>query len=527
MSGQFRWSPVHLNRDGDSAVREFGKAIVSEDIQIDGTRARDADLLLRKAMAFSVGNIIGRDSLPHLCHIINGWGIGRYHGHSILGYLTQFIQRDSQGRAVVKQCHPEGDYHAWQSFAYAVMAGAKSSDVIPWSAVTLGELACSSNQLNTSDAAEFGHLLFALAHLACNDDLTIELQSRKLKIPQIVDEAIWAHQVGSFNVCRKFHLTEGLCAAVALLPGNEGYRDIVQAFLVGQLEMTVAMCVIAHIARSRALKPLDYRLWSSIHNSLAMAPVRENHYYYAGHLMELAAFAWLLGFEIAPIYRKALIKLANDLNERLPHNLSRIHFEEAHLHLGHYRRGLTLLPYLGNNRDAVDLQSYSVDFDLKWSSFDGADTAPDESCLIYSEAIPPKSARERFDAAVRAYEESAVPGFRPRGGYPHFRRIIPPGWPRAAHYELLDYGDAIGVEIHLESNGVLAARPTLVRLANTVSVQLNLLAEWDPQWWGARGRLRVKLLDTSCSATEVARCLRSLIDVTYDVLDPIISMANG
>ena len=252
----------------------------------------------------------------------------------------------------------------------------------------------------------------------------------------------------------------------------------------------------------------------------------ENHCYYAGHAIELAAFAGSLGFRIDPEHRGAMAYVLNELNATVPEYLPHTSFLQCFLHFGHYRRAMTLLPEVerasseGRPLALADLRRFTVDFDDQppWSEVAGQ--SPVERGL-YSLSKPEEGPRPRFAEIVGLYAVVAAPGYEPRGKFPHFRRVGPPSWPRAFHYELLDYGDdGVGAEIHLESDAVLPMAERVRTLEERVSRRFpGRRVEWDSRWWKSRGRLRVLFPDGETTPREVAEGLAALIEETRADLD--------
>jgi hypothetical protein len=108
---------------------------------------------------------------------------------------------------------------------------------------------------------------------------------------------------------------------------------------------------------------------------------------------------------------------------------------------------------------------------------------------------------------------------QPRGKFDHFRRIGPPAWPRAFHYELLDYGDKIGLEIHLESESTLPMKEHVISLKEKIAERFSdRLVEWDPHWYHGYGRLRI-LFTCYSTAEEVATSMCIFIDETFPTLN--------
>ncbi len=527
------WWPLDLSPPEDAAVRAFHARMETGQYRLNlHLLSRSADLLTG-LMSRHVGDILDRDGLPHLCHLINGWGDGFYLGRRFTDRIASFVHRGPDGKPYVLQRDPEGEFHPWQSFAYAVMAGVDPDAALADEGPTLRELARTSRSLNTPDGHELGHLLFALAHLDPDSGgLPFYMVDSVVSVEQLVERAIQAHHFGSFEVCRKFHLTEGIAAIAALIPNLERYRETAQGFLNGQLDILFVLGAMldqvrGHLTTSERLQSTG--LLASLRNSLIVGNYFENHVYYAGHLIELAGFAAIQGYQVTPTHRAAMAFVVNEINATLPGIAPQLSFPDCFLHFGHYRRAMTLLAEL----DAVawqrasvgreELQRYTVDLDscpecgVSTDRDDGRDVL---ALGLYELERSANNPRPIFLEVVGCYARIARPELSPRGKFDHFRRIGPARWPRAFHYELLDYGDKVGVEIHLESDAVFSLAPLVQRLVPEVSIRLHPVAiEWDPAWWKGRGRLRA-LYPDDVPPSEVAHGMELLIGATFDVLDP-------
>ena len=525
------WWPLDLSPRLEGAMEELREHLRSAPARLDAAAVAEVSSQLSRLMARHVGDIMERDGLPHHCHVINGWGDARLRGRLLMDHMGGFIHRDAQGRPFTLQVDPEGDFHPWQSLAYAVMAGVDPDRPIPPSGATLRDLAKNSRYLNTREGRELGHLLFALAHLdPAIDGRPFLLEGEACDVPRLMEMAVEAHHYGSFEVCRKFHLTEGLCAMVSRVAGLEGFRADAQGFLTGQLDMLLILALILREARGRIAAgepPREGSLLQELRDALVMGNYLENHCYYAGHLVELAAFADIFGFDLAPEHRSAMALVVNDLNALLPGYLPHLAFADCFLHLGHYRRAMTLMVELervraeGREVTRDDLARYAVDFDAVPA---GLPTTPrPDDAGVFSLAVPTNEPRREFLRILDAYAPLAPEGFEARGGFDHFRRMGPPTWPRSFHYELLDYGGPVGVEIHLETDALRPLAPRVRALRDRVARRFpGQPVDWDPTWSRDRGRLYV-LFREDQAPEEVAVGLRALIDETFPELDEAAS----
>ncbi|MCH9648209.1 MAG: hypothetical protein K0U98_08220 [Deltaproteobacteria bacterium] len=533
------WWPLELSAREKQAVEGMRADLLRQSPQLDVAAVERVSEQLALQMAHSLPAIVERDGLPHLCHVFNGWGDGLFRGRPLTAELEPFVHRNRSGGPILLQCDPEGDYHPWQSLAYAVMAGVEPHKALFEDAiggVTLSQLAANSRFLRTDKGIELGHLLFAAAQLGGEAlEGVFSLDGEEHDLSSLVDLAIEAHHFGGFDVCRKFHLTEGICAVAALVPGFEGFRSQGQGFLSGQLEMLLLLGVILQQARrlldtgrSLAEESPESRLVRELRDTLIVDEYLENHCYYAGHLIELAGFAEAMGYPIEAEHRGAMALVLNELNALLPEALAELSFLDCFLHLGHYRRAMTLQLEVtraqrGNRRlERADLRRFEVDFDAL-AAQPGLERSSVPPALfssgIYAAAPPSVTIRPRFEAIVEHYAVRARQGLGPRGHLGHFRRIGPAAWPRAVHYELLDYGDRVGAEIHLESDAVRPLGPVLRDLTAAVGEQFrSQTVEWEPGWSRNRGRLRV-LFEENSPAEEVAEAMVALVDKTLPTLE--------
>lgn len=530
------WWPIQLSDRETAAALQLYRRIKDNPPKLDFEKADAASAHLSIMMKSRIAKIVQRDSLPNLAHIINGWGNGVYAGRPLISLLGSFVQDGDAGSPLILQCDPEGDFHPWQSLAYAVMAGVGADEDIPGACFSLRDLACHSRFLNTSDGIELGHLLFAIATL--DPDVggpPFSLKGNLFDLAQLMDHAVQGHHYGGFDVCRKFHLTEGICAAAAQIKGLEDYREYAQGYLDGQLDMLLLLATILdEITRNP-----HSNLIPELRSDLAIGRFVENHYYYAGHIIELVVFAHSAGYRIPSEYWAIMAYVANSLNELLPTFIENVQFSDYFLHFGHFRRGITLFeqieksPGYRNSSSLPDLTAYAVDFD----EFDPLELGnpPGQSNWnlhqVYDIASSPLTPpRPEFQKVIEIYSEMTPLDLALKGDFGHFRRVCPPCWPRALHYEFLDYGDQVGVEIHLESNKLIVMRQPIQDLLGRVQcVFPDQMVEWDSNWWRKCGRLRV-LFDRTAASEIVAAGMTRLIENTVRELDPLarrISMASS
>jgi hypothetical protein len=534
------WWPLELSPAADRACEELRAELTGTPAALDVAAVERASAALAALMARHVGDIVERDGLPHLCHVINGWGDARWGGAPLSDGYGAFVHRDPAGEPFVLQCDPEGDFHPWQGFAYALMAGVDPDRQLAPGGVTLRSLARHSRFLDTTEGTELGHLLFALGTLGPDTvDPPFRMRGESCDRSRLMEKAVEAHVHGGFEVCRKFHLTEGLCAMAAGFPELAGYRGVAQGFLEGQLDVLWPLAVILReagrlIAGGGPAAPES--LLAELREALVLGNYLENHCYYAGHLIELAGLAENLGYRIRSEHRSVIHRVLNELNAILPGYLPHVSFLDCFLHLGHYRRAATLWLELERERRELtprDLAAYRCDFDELQArgglapaaiaaSGDGAGPAAEPPGLaagVYALASSTAAPRPAFLEVVDRYGKLAARGFEPRGKFDHFRRMGPPAWPRSVHYELLDYGADVGAEIHLESDAVRHLGGVIRGFQGQVTPLFpGRAVEWDSRWYQGRGRLRV-VFPAGTPAAEVAAAMAALISATSGSLD--------
>ncbi|MCA9653464.1 MAG: hypothetical protein H6712_22905 [Myxococcales bacterium] len=524
---QLEWWPVELSDAELDAMSAFYDRLEAESPQLDRAAAERADALLVDAMKRHIGEIMDGSVLSHYCHLVNGWGNATLRGHRLLEGLASFCRPDADGRPYLEQFDRDGDFHPGQTLAYAAMAGADLDHEIPGLGSSLRELYRRSRTIKTDDGAEMGHLLFALAHLGVAPGTTFELPGRRVDVEGLMELAIAGHHHGHFKVCRKVHLSEGICAAAAMIPGLERYRPQAQAFLDGQLDLMLLLALVLERVADPERVEQDTApdgLVTALRDTLAVAPHFEDHVFLAGHYLELAVLAGSMGFAISPAHRNAMILVANAIDRALPAWLPRSPFPEQFLFYGHYRRAITLLrAYLDDPasiRDDARRAGFTVDFDAV-DALAPSPVAPEVPAAFASAGST--ALRPELAAVIEALTATMPAELAPRGFRPHFRHLQPATWPHGIHYEVLDYFDmepVITLEIHLESEAVRPVRDTLAELLPTVEALFPeaRLVDWQPSWGRDRGRLRVALPDSTPPA-EIAAAMQRLIEHTRGPID--------
>jgi hypothetical protein len=524
------WWPLELEKHVEFDFLDFREIALSDRVLLRSEVLDQTVARLAEAMRPHIKEIVGRDGLPHLAHAIVGWGDARFEGQRLTDRISNFVSEGPLG-PFVPQCDPEGDFHPWQSFAYAAMAGADGNRPLGCHPHSLKRVVRNSRLLQTGEGRELGHLLFAIAEFDPDPEgPPFFMESLRIEVNQLPEIAIQAHHFGTFEVCRKFHLTEGLCAATARMPGFDSYRAHAEGFLNGQMTMLELFALLMHKARKVQEGEPQHAALAELRGVFRVGPNLENHLFYVGHLVELAGLACLDGFALSKTQSNAVNFLLNETNRTLADWLPHLSFTECFLSLGHFRRAASLWGAIehahseGRTLTRSTLRDYAVDFDTNpWS---GPAPVPKRvpAGAVYEVVSNAPCLREVFADVLEAYVRTDPPeALLPRGRFDHFRRIGPEHWPRSVHYELLDHGSAIGVELHLEKDEVEPLKP-IVR-AQTERVRPHFpdaQVVWDDRWYKGRGRLVVYFPD-GIATNQIAAAARELIDLTYDEVNRAVT----
>jgi hypothetical protein len=227
-----RWRPTKVSSEISKKTNSYNQALTTSRTLGDH---ESADKALSRLLSPVAPGIVDREGLPHIAHLICGWGNARVRGIPLIDYVSKFAIQSVDRKLYIAQSQETGDFHPWQTFAYCVMADHAlvhaNCGTIP-----LGELAANSSDLNTSNNTDLGHFLYAysnLPHRYRPKRAVFDRRSRSVR--DLVDIAIEGHFYGGFEVCRKFHLTEGLCA-ITTLARFAHHRSVVETFVNGQLD---------------------------------------------------------------------------------------------------------------------------------------------------------------------------------------------------------------------------------------------------------------------------------------------------
>ena len=213
--------------------------------------------------------------------------------------------------------------------------------------LSLQALANNSLDLNTDDETDLGHFLYTVANMHPEERPNKAIFSRRSHdIEYIIHAAVEGHFYGGFEVCRKFHLTEGLCAISQI--HNAVDRNVIDGFLRGQLSslepLAAIVCLIKyHVDLDLEEMPSQASgLLTALRRLLVLGDAVENVYYYAGHLIELAAVGVRAGYDTPKAYAPLIVLITSHLDSLLDKIQDDLAFAESFYAFAHYRRGIAM-----------------------------------------------------------------------------------------------------------------------------------------------------------------------------------------
>ncbi len=501
------WWPIELSDDAKKAFIEKKVFFNESPISINSNDLEKANHLIEKMMKANLQDILDRDSIPNLCHVLNGWGNSKYENGFLVDELNAFIFLKDGKQPFIEQCTTEGDFHPWQSFAYSAMAGIQGNTLIGSSGYTLSDLMEGSIKINHDEGEELGHLLFALAYYfkgTKDEDFKFQFNNGEFNSDELLNWAIENHFTGSFRVCRKFHLTEGICAMASLNPNFSEYKLVAQKFLEGQVDLIILIAVVLEesiqaIENNKGLDPKS--LIHELREQLVILDYLENHIYYAGHIIELASLAQLMGYEISEAQHNAIKFVMNSLNKIIPVFAPQMSFVDCFLGFGHYRRAITLYSAIDRSEDKQDwtlLNNYEVDFNKIEAPKFGEEDIKLASKILETHVFKVTDPQEKINPVLKEIIThynliGNIAEYPLRGKFAHFRRVCPLGWPKSVHFELLDYGENIkkvGIEIHLEGEDVKYIMDHFLELKTFLEQEFDgHQFKIDEKWYNGSGRL--------------------------------------
>ncbi len=489
---------------------------------LDLEQLRCADVVLWNLISSSAMQIVEREGLPHIAHLLCGWGNIKVNGRSLLETVSDFVLPNPLPH--IPQNCGWGDFHPWQTFAYAKMAGLDFH--LEVAGLPLYAVVAESNNLATKDATDLGHCLYTLARLPAEQrPKTYKFDGRSVVLEDLFQIALSGHIEGGYHVCRKFHLTEGLCALSSEDPFSTS-RDLIQILLEGQLHSLrpLLALVVSTLPRdnckgewSDSVFEIGSKMQTDLRILLVMGSALENLYYYAGHLTELAAISINAGFRTALDYRYCIETIANCLNSFLPVVAPYLNFAEGFYSFAHYRRGQLLYAKSVLEHGAADQFTVADDIvcDSNFTSINV--TKRGHSVWNFDLAKGKELPRRNFSKILVQYNAMAKPEYRARGEFSHFRKIMPPSYPRGLHFEFLDHETHIGVELHCESDQI-DALPIFKKLTSLGEIsKIGGRVLFDEKWSRGSGRVVIAFPETF-PPEKVASAMLNFVNISEPYL---------
>jgi hypothetical protein len=453
--------------------------------------------------------VVTSDSLPAIAHLANGWGDHETLKSEIAKSFVPFFQKHKNGALAVLQCHEEGDFHPWQSFAYLFMAGYLADDTPDGWPCNLQEVALNSNIFGTGEGEELGHYLFGLSNIPHAVEKHQVLFSGKfISTSEVVRRSVEAHHFGHFGVCRKYHLTEGICT-ISRYNLFSNLRSIAQVYLSAQLDTAV---VLAAAYREILDANANMQIFEQLCMSVGVNNAFVNHVFVVGHLMELAAVGRSQGLQIDSEHSIALDFMRVAIVFCLQTFRKRLILPEDLYQLAHFRRGMRMCA------------QHSVLAKLERSSFANAFSSNDHISKLQSVFEFPTDATQPPKVlldACEGFEQNNHRGLHCLGKHKHFRRLLVPGWPRQAHFEFLMENDQISVEFHVEGVVFETVRNEIYLALVGISDAIPLSSRIDKNWHLSGQRLVVNCGIGPGAAEHASKTMATVIDTAYPILDEI------
>jgi len=353
-------------------VRRFKDKMREGEIYLDVPAAFDCASLVTNATSRHVAGFLRERNLSLTCHVVNGFGDFTSDSSTGLRELIRYCRTERNGcTSLPQQDGHTTDFHPFQTFTYALMGGIRPEQLLSDGETTLTDLAMASRKIHIDRIGyqDLGHFMFAVAYLQLDPDLTFMVNEHKLTVKQLIELGLIAHSDASEepSVCSAFHLTEGLCAAAAKIPAMTHLLDEAQELLDRQLALLQFIGAMIHDSNENRCPNIEMAIELGLINPAKLI-------FLAGHLLELAAFAELLGYQLTLEQRNTIRYVANELNRDFA-DVLRYMYTSDFSFVCHFRRAITLLAEIelakqeGRDLDTVDLSSYRADFDIAHSDY--------------------------------------------------------------------------------------------------------------------------------------------------------------
>ena len=344
-----RDSPGHIKK----AVLAFQDHMTGDRVALNKTSIERRCLYYAKMPPSIFSKLLEMSNMSVTAHLIVGFGNFTFRESNSTNAFSRLLRLNDSGSPSIPQTHPpEGDFHPWQGFAYASLAGMNPETEIPSAGANLRTLATNSSDISMQGRGDFdlGHLLMAASFIVPDPSYKFRFDGETITLRQVGNRALLGHIQNEESTCHHFHLTEGLCLASARIPGMADLRTEAAEFLNRQLDVLNYVAVVLNKNLSECeVSVKELKILSKL----------------VGHAIELAAIAQICGFDLSKSQKNALNFVANASSVVFGVAMSPEHFSA----LAHYRRGSTLLLEIERARtegrclSTINLSSYSVNLD--------------------------------------------------------------------------------------------------------------------------------------------------------------------
>ncbi|MGR5130591.1 hypothetical protein, partial [Photobacterium swingsii] len=130
--------------------------------------------------------------------------------------------------------------------------------------------------------------------------------------------------------------------------------------------------------------------------------------------------------------------------------------------------------------------------------------------------------RVGFNEFIFAYNSQAESELKTRNNARNYRVLAPNNWPKPLHYEFIDYSNEIGVEIHIEKDGLGYVRSLLEGFTGKTVCGYSL--NWDEKWSKRRGRLFARI-PVSLGNDTCIQAMNELVGLTRESIDTELTKA--
>ncbi|MFH1520457.1 MAG: hypothetical protein ABID61_02320 [Candidatus Micrarchaeota archaeon] len=371
------YTPVALRDVGvtmSRAIADFGERMrTCGRLKLEPDRLFAVCKSYANAPSIAIDTILATREPSSVAHLMIGLGDYVYDGVSATSRIGIFLDRTATSGTCIRQDNVGTcDYHPWQTFAYAALAGVQPDIHIADSGATMRTLAINSRRIVIlgDKLYDLGHLLVGSAFLVPDQDILFHLNGERISLRKLTERLLSVHQTNSRStVCSDYHLTEGLVLATTLVPGLQHLRAEVHELLDQQL-LTLSLLGV-YLSKVAANKN-DASREIDADDGIVQKPCQGvycNHCgdvpHWIGHALELAALAQIYGFDLTTEQLNTVAFVANHASRFFMDGLFSADFST----IAHWRRALTLLLELERARNenrslaTVDFARYAVNLD--------------------------------------------------------------------------------------------------------------------------------------------------------------------